>query len=56
MERRRILPDEQPMREPREMLQRYRELFPPTCEAKGCTSDAERDEMFCSRHQLTDAF
>ena len=54
--RKRIAPDEQPFRTPREQLQRYRELFPPDCQAKGCTDVAEKDELFCKRHQLVDAF
>ena len=56
MTARRILPNDEPLRAVRPVLERYRELFPPECQAKGCTSTAEKDEHFCSYHRLTDAF
>ena len=51
-----IRPSDEPMREVRPVLERYAALFPPECQAKNCTSTAEKDEMFCSYHRLTDAF
>jgi hypothetical protein len=48
--------EDSPLRAARPAIERYRELFPPTCQARGCTDDAEQDEMFCKRHQLVDAF
>jgi hypothetical protein len=52
----RVSPTDEPMREVRPVLERYAELYPPECQAKGCTGTAEKDEMFCAYHRLTDAF
>lgn len=54
--RRKILPDDEPLREVRTVMERFRELFKPECQARGCTSEAEKDEMFCAYHRLVDAF
>jgi hypothetical protein len=53
---RKILPDEQPFRDPRPVRERYADDSPQPCQAKGCDGEAEMDELFCVRHQLTDAF
>jgi hypothetical protein len=54
--RRSIKPQDDPMREVRPLIARYEDLFKPTCQAFGCTDDAEKDEVFCKRHRLIDAF
>ena len=53
----RILPsDPSPLRAPHPVRARYADDEPRACQAKGCDGEAERDELFCVRHQLVDAF
>jgi hypothetical protein len=52
---RKILPTDNPMREVRPAVERYKEVFG-ICKVKNCNEDRARGEEYCDDHVLVDAF
>ena len=55
MAKQRILPKDEPLRTPRELLAKYKEVFG-VCDVEGCDEDRARGEIYCDKHVLVDAF